>query len=234
MSIVQWASANLPEPLLELLRPAYNAIRNTKIKVSGALDRYRVIGPDEIYEENYYSKRKDDPWRSDANCVSEAVYDYFKPRSVIDIGCAIGTHLEYFYEKDVEVKGVEGNSKAFNHAVVPQSYLEQHDLRDPYTPERKYDLAICFEVAEHIPDSYSDTFVDTLSDCSGKIIMTAAKPGQAGTHHVNNQPQDYWREKFADRGYTYDSDAVEHLKRSIEVQKTDHILENIMVFERRG
>lgn len=204
--------------------------RWTLRKLKGLADSLRIIGPDQIYDEKYYSKRRDDPWRSDAQNVGTIINDYFDPNSVIDFGCAIGAYLEPFYEEDVDIKGVEGNSAAFDYAVVPQEYLEKYDLRDQYNSECSYELALCFEVAEHLPEKYADNLVDSLTMSSDLIVMTAATPGQDGTHHVNEQPREYWYEKFESRGYEYDSDTVEELQNRIEVERATWVPDNLMVF----
>jgi len=33
------------------------------------------------------------------------------------------------------------------------------------------------------------------------VMFSAAVPGQGGEHHVNEQPLEYWREKFRERRY---------------------------------
>ena len=166
----------------------------------------------------------------DSGASDSAINEYLQPDSVIDFGCAIGAHLEPFYEDEVTIKGVEGNSKAFDYAVVPQEFLEEHDLRNRYEPEREYDLALCFEVAEHIPERYADTLVATLVEAGNTVVMTAATPGQGGTHHVNEQPREYWYEKFESHGYEYAQETVDDLSDKIVVDQSTWILENLMVF----
>ena len=230
MKIAKWASKNVPEPILYFLRPVYREVRRIRDSAFALLDSLGVVGPDAIYGEDYYAKRRHDPWRSDSRAVGSAINEYFEPDSVVDFGCAIGAHLELFYENEVTIKGVEGNSKAFDHAVVPQKFLEEHDLRNRYEPEREYDLALCFEVAEHIPERYADTLVATLVEAGDTIVMTAATPGQDGTHHVNEQPREYWYEKFNSHGYEYDQETVDDLSDKIVVEQSTWIPENLMVF----
>ena len=58
------------------------------------------------------------------------------------------------------------------------------------------------EVAEHIPLQSADGFVENLVRHSdGIIFFSAAPPGQGGEFHVNEQPYDYWRQKFRRHGY---------------------------------
>lgn len=228
--LLGWVSKKVPDPVLSILRPIYRGARGTKTAIFGIADSLRLIGPDSIYSDDYYSKRQEDPFRSDARSVANSLLQQFEPNSVIDFGCAIGAHLEVFHEKVVEIKGVEGNSDAFEYAVIPEKYLEEHDLRDPYDVQKSYDLAISFEVAEHLPERFADTLVDTLSKSSDIVVMTAAPPGQEGKHHINTQPKEYWRLKFDSRGMYYDKDGTEELRELIEVEQTTWIPNNLMVF----
>ncbi len=230
MDVIKWASENIPEPILFIIRPVYRIYRKIVDECISALDSMKIIGPSFIYDQNYYAKRQSDPWRSDAQEVGLVIKEFFEPDSVIDFGCAIGAHLEPFYNNGVDIKGVEGNSDAFDYAVVPEKHLQQYDLRNKYDAERKYDLVLCFELAEHLPERYADNLVDTLVDAGDTIVITAATPGQGGTHHVNEQPREYWHEKFESRGFKYDSEAVQDLRSMIDVEESTWLPDNLMVF----
>jgi len=232
MGLKNWVSENAPEPVLFVLRPIHRLYRRTVDFFFGFLDTRRIIGPEEIYNKSYYSKRKEDPWRSDAQDVGTSIKQYFDPDSVIDFGCAIGSHLEPFYNDGVEIKGVEGNPNAFDYAVVPRKHLEEYDLRDHYETEKRYDLVLCFELAEHLPKESADNLVDTLTQAGDTVVMTAATPGQGGTHHINEQPREYWHAKFESRGFEYDSEAVENLRSMIQVDQSTWITDNLMVYRR--
>ena len=41
----------------------------------------------------------------------------------------------------------------------------------------------------------------TLTDLSPVVLFSAAVPGQGGVEHLNEQWQEYWIDKFAQRGY---------------------------------
>ena len=231
MNPAEWISKNAPEPILAVLRPIYRRPRRQILNVA---DSMKLIGPSTIYDESYYAKRLDDPWRSDAHTVARTIRDYFHPSSVIDFGCAIGSHLEPFHEENIEIKGVEGNPAAFEYAVVPTDYLIVHDLREPYDSQGSYDIALCFEVAEHLPEEFADVLVDTLTEASDIVVMTAATPGQGGAHHINEQPPEYWHRKFESRGFEHDSEAVQTLNDRIEVNEATWILDNLMVFQSKA
>jgi hypothetical protein len=55
-----------------------------------------------------------------------------------------------------------------------------------------------------LPASCADRFVDILVSISKTVVLTAATPSVCGTDHVNEQPNEYWIEKFAARGRRFD------------------------------
>ena len=124
------------------------------------------------------------------------------PRSVVDVGCGTGTWLSVFKEMGVgKVLGVDGDN------VDPsQLHIDRHEFRAanlirPLALGERFGLAVCLEVAEHLPAEAADTLVGSLCGLSDTILFSAALPGQGGQNHLNEQYFDYWREKFNARGY---------------------------------
>src|SRR5207302_6665348 len=66
---------------------------------------------------------------------------------------------------------------------------------------RSFELAVCLEVAEHLPASASSTLVESLTEHAPVVLFSAAVPHSRGTHHVNEQWPQYWVEHFAKRNY---------------------------------
>jgi hypothetical protein len=126
----------------------------------------------------------------------------FIPRSIIDIGGGAGAFAAPFYEagiKDITILDGEWVKDAVQ--FLPPNCFIYHDLTKPYFPTRKYDMAICCEVIEHIDDQHSDTVLDTITRCSDVCLWSAALPGQGGLNHVNEREESYWEEKFLHRGF---------------------------------
>jgi hypothetical protein len=67
-----------------------------------------------------------------------------------------------------------------------------------------FDIAYSFEVAEHVPPPLGDALVRYLATLAPVVAFTAARPGQGGIGHVNEQAREYWIERFASRGMAYD------------------------------
>jgi len=85
--------------------------------------------------------------------------------------------------------------------LIKQDEFLQHDLAEPIKLGKRFDLAISLEVAEHLPSGCADQFVENLVSLSNFVLFSAAPPLQGGTNHINEQPIEYWVEKFEQRGY---------------------------------
>ncbi len=158
------------------------------------------LAPFEDYEESDYVPMMDfilqvesvQAWR-----LGRWVMDNLNPLSVIDIGCGPGIYLAPFAVNGIKVFGVD--ACPIGGECLPRDAFERVDLRFPYKPNIRFDLAICFEVAEHLEAKWAERLVDTLCDCADTILFTGAVPGQGGTNHYNEQPHSYWLELFQKR-----------------------------------
>lgn len=193
-------------------------------------DTFKILDVGFFYDESYHAARTKEPHTSEAGAVVDVLYEEFTPESVIDFGCSVGHYLAHFEEKGCVVHGVEGDPKALNHAMISVDKIDNHDLRDPYSPDRTYELVTSFEVAEHIPEKFAGNYVDSLTAAGDIIVMSAAPPGQSGEHHVNCQPRSYWEEKFARRGFEYDDDLTHQLSKQMDGDLYHWVQKNLLVF----
>jgi len=77
------------------------------------------------------------------------------------------------------------------------------DLASPPPVNRRFDLALSVEVAEHLPEVAATSFVTSLTRLAPVVLFSAAMPGQGGTDHVNEQWPDYWAARFETLGYAW-------------------------------
>lgn len=136
--------------------------------------------------------------------VVPVLIDLFHPKSVVDFGCGIGNFLAVFQQNGVrDVTGLDG-------AWVDRALLKKHidpkhfravDFTLPVDLDRRFDLAISFEVAEHLPPECAAGFVASLTAASDIIVFSAAFPFQGGQNHLNEQWPEYWAQYFAKHGY---------------------------------
>lgn len=154
-----------------------------------------------LYQDNFYKSRNSDT-ESSAFEILSFLFSYFKPFSMVDFGCGVGTWLNTAKKLGVnEILGIEGVWLNTKHLVIPKDAFLNHNLTSKITLSKKFDLAVSLEVAEHIEEQYSNIFVENLTDASDIILFSAAIPGQRGSGHVNEQWPEYWIEKFKNNGY---------------------------------
>lgn len=141
--------------------------------------------------------------RHSAKAIVALLHALLPAASVLDVGCARGTWLdEWRTAGSRQIFGVDGDYVDTKHLLIPTECFRAADLTQPITLGRRFDLVQSLEVAEHLPASAADGFVRNLVDhASGAILFSAAPPGQGGEFHINEQPYDYWREKFRRHGY---------------------------------
>jgi SAM-dependent methyltransferase len=129
------------------------------------------------------------------------------PESVLDVGCGTGTFLKVFKESGVKhVLGVDGpwGNPALRKSHLTEAEFQSLDLEVFHDFGRKFDLALCLEVAEHLKPEAAKTLVKTLTNASDVIWFSAALPMQGGQNHINEQPLSYWVKLFGEAGYTMD------------------------------
>jgi SAM-dependent methyltransferase len=122
--------------------------------------------------------------------------------SAVDVGCGDGTWLAVLQKLGVEdVLGIDGEYVSENLLQFPRHRFYSFDLTKQLALDRKFDLAISLEVAEHLPAESAAEFVGSLSRLAPAVLFSAAIPLQGGNHHVNEQWPDKWAELFGQHNY---------------------------------
>lgn len=128
----------------------------------------------------------------------------FQPKSVVDMGCAHGAFLHVFAENGIQdILGIDGDWVNKEQLMIKPSQFETHDLENKISLNRKFDLVVCLEVAEHLTESASDILVSNLIALGDIIIFSAAIKNQTGQNHINEQPFSYWMKKFNQKGFLF-------------------------------
>jgi len=161
------------------------------------------------YNTKFYKRMNDSTITASSYSSAKEIVPYVlellpDTKSVIDLGGAIGTWAGVFKEYNVpDIKVVDGNWVDKSLLIIEEDEFENFDFScgELYKSEKKYDLAMSLETAEHIDEKYANLFVDSLCGLSDIIMFGAAVENMGGTHHVNEQYQSYWKEKFEKRGY---------------------------------
>jgi SAM-dependent methyltransferase len=189
---------------------------------------------DRIYDRAFFEEwgANHDRYVRSAEIITDVLFQQFQPKRIVDIGCGCGVYSHFFSQKGVEVLSLDGVQPPNEHAFpVP---IQLQDITVPFkNPWGKFDMALCLEVAEHIPEEFVDPFLANITQLSDLLILSAAPPDQGGHHHVNEQPKRYWVKHLAERGFLYQRKKTGRLMETFKKNKPGYMwmCEHISVYE---
>ena len=123
--------------------------------------------------------------------LGDAIHAVIPPGMVLDMGCGAGLTIARLQQLGHEVRGIEGSRHGVAAAppevspvvtlgsVLDAPCILGSVLEAPRLLAAR--VAICTEVAEHVPEGAAWTMVNLLIQNSNRwIVFTAAPPGQGG------------------------------------------------------
>jgi SAM-dependent methyltransferase len=157
-----------------------------------------------LYDDRFYDAQMSGSYRS-AKVYAELLSTFFTLDSVADVGCGRGAWLKAFKERGAKnLVGFDGDWNAQGNMIEDDITFVQCDLNRPIKMaenDKKFDLAMSLEVAEHLLPSSAETFVGSLTALSDVVLFGAAFTGQGGRNHVNERAPTYWAALFSSRTY---------------------------------
>jgi SAM-dependent methyltransferase len=187
---------------------------------------------DALYDEKFFAYHEQRS-RESARETIPVLFEFVQPSSVIDVGCGIGTWLTEFKAAGVaDYQGVDGDYVDRAMLVIEPERFMAHDLSLPLEIDRRFDLAVSLEVAEHLPAEAADAFVASLVRLAPAVMFSAAIPHQQGVGHVNERWPEYWHEKFKRHDYV----VVDCLRRPLwqNVHIETWYRQNLLIFVERA
>lgn len=155
--------------------------------------------PDNIY---IHGREEHNP--TSAKEIVPLLMEMFMPQSVVDVGCGLGDWLLVFKEAGVKkILGLDGDWVDKEKLYISETNFRNTNLASPVPLNESFDLVICLEVAEHLPESAARTLVESLVSLGNTIIFSAAIPKQGGQHHLNEQWPSYWAGLFSEYDYHF-------------------------------
>ena len=145
-------------------------------------------------------------------------------KSILDIGCGTGGMENLCKKYQINWTGIDGDP-----TVANNENIKIHDFtKGPLSLDQSFDVVWSTEFLEHVEQKYMPNYMPLFQ--LGKIIVvTAAKPGTPGHHHVNCQPLDYWKNEFKKYDLSHEEDLTFWLK-SISTMRKDFYKKTGMVF----
>jgi SAM-dependent methyltransferase len=165
------------------------------------------MNQDFCYSEEFYQS-VDNRASETAKVIFRELRNYINVTSMVDAGCGSGAWVRTAIDEGLtQTFGVDLSSslnlirrnKSFEKMLANGSLIlnERDFVEDSKSNLPVADLAICLEVAEHLPPKIAASLVARLTEASRFVIFSAAQPGQGGTYHINERPIEYWVEEFA-------------------------------------
>jgi len=154
------------------------------------------------YSTEFYTGQVDGS-ASSAAVVVPLVLSLLPVKSVVDVGCGVGPWAAEFLANGIrDVWGIDGDYVDRSQLRIPPDRFVTRDLTRPLPLNRTFDLVVCLEVAEHLPEARAAGFVTDLTSLASCVLFSAAVPGQGGVNHINLQYLPYWIDLFQRQGYS--------------------------------
>lgn len=137
-----------------------------------------------------------------ARRVLTPLVELFGAKSMVEVGCGNGHWTQAGIDAGIsDYTVVDGPWNNRDHLLVDRANFVEARLEVPLVLPRRYDLAVCLEVAEHVRGDSAPTVVESLCNASDVVIFGAAIPLQGGYGHINEQWPSWWRPHFEALGY---------------------------------
>ena len=116
----------------------------------------------EVYGASFFTEHVSGSLAS-ARILLPMLFRYYQPQSVVDVGCGLGPWLKAATELGAgDVLGMDGDYVDRDMLVIPRPAFRATDLRERIRLDRRFDLAISVEVAEHLPYERSRDIVSKI------------------------------------------------------------------------
>lgn len=164
-----------------------------------------------LYDSQYFAEgcgipyARTEHWLRFFDAIADRLIAEMNPQSVLDAGCALGLLVESLRDRGVDAYGVDISEYAIEQVREDlQPFCWVGSLTAPLP--RRYDLIVCIEVLEHMPQDESERAIEQLCAATDDIIMSSSPFDYKEATHFNVQPPEYWAAHFARHGFVRDVD----------------------------
>ncbi len=147
------------------------------------------------------------------------------PKSVLDIGCGTGRLFAHLRDNGIHAQGVD-----LVDALDPnirQDYapwFREMPVQDLFGWDQPFDLGICADVMEHLPESdVDDALAQIAMTVSKAVFLIANHPSEYMGHdlHLTRRPVEWWQDRM--------SVAFDHVER-LPYARKGHEVEDVFLF----
>lgn len=192
----------------------------------------------EIYNEGFFEWHI--PSKPHYKIIADWILSNCQFDSCFEVGCGNAFLSEYLHEagKQVICSDFSKDAVKFIHPSIVDRFILA-DMTEPYelTPYHKSDLVICFEVAEHIVPTGTDTLLKNITNLSRKYLLFSSDDRTQGNPavHCNCKNSFEWADLIMKYGFTVNLEKTGKFRNEIAKAtngQVDWYSRNFMFFER--
>jgi GT2 family glycosyltransferase/SAM-dependent methyltransferase len=189
-----------------------------------------------IYNKNYYqsystgdkveSYEDAEDLKQFMDNVADAIVNTLHPKTVLDVGCAMGYLVAALRDRGVQAYGIDVSPYAISKVRKDiQPYCRACSALDPLPDDfpQRYDLVTNIEVAEHLYEEDGKKLINNLCTYSDQILFSSTSSDFMEKTHLNVQQPEYWAKLFACNGF------IKHLD-----YHSDFISQNAYLFTKNN
>lgn len=122
--------------------------------------------------------------------------------SILDVGAGTGAWINAAREIDIkDCVGIDGIVLTGHNLKCEPGLISEINLANSFYLGRRFDIAICLEVVEHLPATSARGLIESIVKHTDLFFFSAAIPGQNGQHHINCQWPEYWQNLINQYGF---------------------------------
>ena len=135
------------------------------------------------YSSDFYDQISETSLPS-AHVIVPLVLDAISISSVLDVGCGTGAWLSVFQEHGVkDLTGIDSDYVRSDALLIGPERVVRKDLSKSFDLGRGFDLVMSLEVGEHLPESSSKSFVESIARHGDLVLFCGlARPGGYPPH----------------------------------------------------
>lgn len=187
----------------------------------------------DIYDKSFYNMHLQ--WKPFYKLIADWIMENTDFNTSVEYGCGNGFLSEYFQASGKQVTCSDFSLEAGNYVAESiKPFFSSVDMTVPIEDAPAKDLALCFEVAEHIDPAGTDVFFENLVKTSPKHILFSSEPTTSGWGHINCHPEEFWVDSICKRGYTLNQELTDKFRNDLgeSTQQISWYANNFLYFDK--